>query len=50
MKASFISRRHRSPSPERGQVLVIFALSLIVLLAIAALVVDLGFVVMERRH
>lgn len=50
MKASLISRRLRPPSPERGQVLIIFALSLIVLLAIAALVVDLGFVVMERRH
>lgn len=35
---------------ERGQVLVMFAGGLVVFLAIAALVIDLGFVWMARRH
>src|SRR5690348_12458403 len=35
---------------ERGQVLVIFAGGLIALLAIAAVVIDLGFVFMIHRH
>src|SRR4051812_1235095 len=35
---------------EGGQVLLIFAGGLIALLAIAALVVDLGFTFMTRRH
>lgn len=35
---------------ERGQILVIFAGGLIVLMAISALVVDLGFTFMLRRH
>ena len=39
-----------SPSnPSRGQILVIFAGGLLLLLAIAALVIDLGFVFMLRR-
>ncbi len=40
---------HRSTAP-RGQVLIIVAASLVVLLAIGALVVDLGFSWMLRRH
>lgn len=35
---------------ERGQVLVIFAVGLVVLLAFAALAVDMGRLVAERRH
>ena len=35
---------------ERGQVLVIFAGGLILLMAITALVIDLGFVFMKARH
>ena len=35
---------------QRGQVLVIFAGGLLLLMAIAALVIDLGFVFMLRRH
>ena len=35
---------------QRGQVLVIFAGGLVALMAIAALVVDLGFVFMIHRH
>jgi Putative Flp pilus-assembly TadE/G-like len=38
---------HRS---ERGQVLVMFAGGLVVFLAIAALVIDVGFIWMTRRH
>jgi len=40
----------RSYRLQRGQVLVIFAGGLLVLVAIAALVIDLGFVFMLRRH
>ena len=42
-----MSRNHRL---QRGQVLVIFAGGLLLLMAIAALVIDLGFVFMLRRH
>jgi Putative Flp pilus-assembly TadE/G-like len=38
------------PSPERGQALIIVALSMVVLLGIGALVVDLGLSWMLRRH
>lgn len=40
----------RTKLDERGQVLVIFVGGLLLLLAIAALVIDLGFVFMIRRH
>src|SRR6476619_3025823 len=45
-----IRSRSRSRSGERGQMLVIFAGALILILAIGALVVDLGFVFMLRRQ
>jgi len=45
MKASRVRLRG-----DRGQVLVIFVGGLLLLLAIAALVIDLGFVFMIRRH
>ena len=37
-------------SGNRGQILVIFAGGLVLLMAISALVIDLGFVFMLRRH
>jgi len=43
-------RFHFDPEDARGQTLPIFALGLVALLAITALVVDIGFVFMIRRH
>lgn len=40
----------RRPELDRGQILVIFAGAILTLLIITALVIDLGFVVMIRRH
>lgn len=40
----------RTQSRQRGQILVIFAGGLLLLMAIAALVIDIGFVFMLRRH
>ena len=40
----------RTKRPQRGQILVIFAGGLLLLMAIAALVIDIGFVFMLRRH
>ena len=40
-----VSRRH-----ERGQVLVMFAIGLVALLAFAALAIDIGRLMAERRH
>src|SRR5918994_417505 len=45
-----ISPVPRSRSRQRGQMLVIFAGALILIMAISALVVDLGFVFMLRRQ
>ncbi len=45
-----ISDDSRSTRPEHGQVLVIFAAGLLALVAIAALVIDLGFVFVARRQ
>ncbi len=38
------------PEPERGQVLVLFAILLVVLLAFAGISIDIGRQVAERRH
>ena len=47
-------KRYRTPSdlqpPERGQAMIVVALSMVVLLGIAALVVDLGLSWIMRRH
>lgn len=40
----------RSRRPQRGQLLVIFAGALVLIMAIAALVVDIGFIFMLRRQ
>lgn len=40
----------KTDSQERGQILIVVALALVVLLAIAALVVDIGLSWMMRRH
>lgn len=48
-----MNAHHRTlsdPDSARGQVLPIAAVGLVVMLAIAALVVDVGFVFMTRRH
>jgi Flp pilus assembly protein TadG len=45
-----VSNGSRSRSSQHGQMLVIFAGALILIMAIAALVVDLGFVFMLRRQ
>ena len=44
------SRSRSGPGGARGQVLPIFAAGLVAILAITALVVDVGFVFMLRRH
>ena len=40
----------RTRRTERGQVLIMFAVGLVVLLGIAAIAIDLGRMMAERRH
>jgi len=46
----FVRRPARRDEDQRGQVLIIFAGGLVALMAVAALVIDLGFVFVARRE